>query len=305
MHVRLLGTAAGGGFPQWNCGCSHCRMARSGVAGAAPRTQASVAISGDGQAWFLVGASPDIRYQIESFSPLRGDPAVRGSAIEGVLLAGADLDHVLGLFLLRESGSLCVHATVATRRALCEGLRFDAVFSCFAHLEWRSPPEQPGPLRRGDGRPSGLLYAAFPVPGKPPRYREREVAPNPGDCIGYRFDDPATGGRLAVLPGAAALDAALLDRLRDCDVLLIDGTFWSEHELAALGTGAAPSSAMGHLPVGGQGGSLGMITALPASRKIYIHINNTNPILIEGSPERREVEARGVEVGRDGLEFEI
>jgi len=305
MRVRLLGTAAGGGFPQWNCGCPNCRTVRSGAAVAAPRTQASVAISADGRAWFLIGASPDIRSQIESFAPLRGDPEVRGSAVEGVLLAGADLDHVLGLFLLREGWRLCVHATAATHRALRDGLRLDSVLGCYTHLEWREPPGQPGPLRLGDGGPSGLLYAAFPVPGKPPRYREREVNPSPGDCVGYRFDDPATGGRLAVLPGAAALDAPLLDRLRECDALLIDGTFWSEHELAELGTGAAPASAMGHLPVSGPGGSLDIVAGLPALRKIYIHINNTNPILIDGSPERREVEARGVEVGRDGLEFEV
>jgi pyrroloquinoline quinone biosynthesis protein B len=305
MHVRLLGTAAGGGFPQWNCGCPNCRAVRSGAAVPAPRTQASIAISADGRAWFLVGASPDIRSQIESFPPLRGDPVVRGSAVEGVLLAGADLDHVLGLFLLREGERLCVHATAATRRALCDGIRLDSVLGFYTHLEWREPPTLPGPLRLGDSVPSGLLYTAFPVPGKPPRYREWEVAPEPGDCVGYRFDDPATGGRLAVLPGAAALDTSLLDRLRDCDVLLIDGTFWSEHELAALGTGAAPASAMGHLPVGGVGGSLELVAGLPALRKIYIHINNTNPILIDGSPERREVEAHRVEIGYDGLAFDI
>src|SRR3954454_13100522 len=127
MHVRLLGTAAGGGFPQWNCGCSNCRAVRSGDGRALARTQACVAVRGDGLGWFLVGASPDIRAQIESFPPLRPEGPVRGSAIEGVLLAGADLDHVLGLFVLREGGRLCVHATSAVRRSVCEGLRLDAV----------------------------------------------------------------------------------------------------------------------------------------------------------------------------------
>lgn len=305
MRVRLLGTAAGGGFPQWNCGCPNCRTVRSGAPGALPRTQTSVAISADGRRWFLLGASPDIRFQIESFPSIRRDGVVRGSAMEGVLLACADLDHVLGLFHLREADSLCVHATTATWRALREGLRLDLVLGRYTRLTWREPPGRPEPLPCNDGEPSGLLYDAFPVPGKPPRYREEEVAPEPGDCVGYRFEDRATGGRLAVVPGAAAIDSVVLDRLSECDTVLIDGTFWGENELTELGAGDTPASAMGHLPVSGRDGSLGIVAGLPSRRRIYIHINNTNPMILEDSPQRREVESRGVEVGRDGLEFEV
>jgi pyrroloquinoline quinone biosynthesis protein B len=228
---------------------------------------------------------------------------VRGSPIEGILLTAADIDQVLGLFVLREGGALHVHATAAVRRALCEGLRLEAVLGRYGGVEWHEPPDRPAPLSLRDGRPSGLLFEAFPAPGKPPRYREGAAAPDPGDCIGYLVEDPTTRGRLAVLPGAAALGPDVLQRLHGCDAVLFDGTFWSEDELSASGAGDTPASAMGHLPVGGAGGSLELIDRLPARRRIYLHINNTNPILLDDSPQRRQVEARGVEVGRDGLEF--
>ena len=230
---------------------------------------------------------------------------VRGSALEGVLLACADLDHVLGLFQLREGDCLCVHATTATWRAIREGMRLDAVLGHYAGLTSREPPGQPEPLLVDDGEPSGLQYETSPVPGKPPRYREGEAGPQPGDCVGHRFQDRATGGRIAVIPGLAAIGPVVLNRLRECDAVLIDGTFWSENELAELGAGDTPASAMGHLPVGGRDGSLDIVAGLPSRRRIYIHVNNTNPMILENSPQRREVESRGVEVGRDGLEVEI
>ncbi len=305
MRVRLLGTAAGGGFPQWNCGCPNCREVRSGAGRASARTQTCVALSADGKQWFLIGASPDIRAQIESFPPLRLEGAIRGSAVEGILLNGADLDHVLGLFTLREGGDIRIHCTSAVRHALCEGLRMDEVLSRYSRLEWSEPPEKIGPLRGPDGRPSGLLFEVFSAPGKPAKYLEGKVAPNPGDCVGYLIEDVRTRGRLAVLPGVAALDADVLRRLEGCDAVLIDGTFWSEHELSRLGASDATASAMGHLPVGGAEGSLRQVARLPARKKIYLHINNTNPILLDDSPQSREVNACGAEVGWDGLDFEL
>jgi pyrroloquinoline quinone biosynthesis protein B len=269
------------------------------------RSQTCVALSADGRRWFLLGASPDIRAQIESFPPLRGDGSVRGSALEGILLAGADLDHVLGLFVLREASRLCVHATAAVRRSVCEGLRLDVVLARYCWLEWLEPPDRLAPLRLADGSPSGLLLEAFPAPGKPPRYREGSADPDPGDCVGYLIEDQQTRGRLAILPGVAAIDAPIMRRLHGCDAVLIDGTFWSEHEMSESGAGDTTASQMGHLPVGGPGGSLRSVAQLPARRKVYLHINNTNPILLEDSPQRREVEASGVQVGRDGLEFEL
>jgi pyrroloquinoline quinone biosynthesis protein B len=305
MRVRLLGTAAGGGFPQWNCGCRNCGTARADPARARPRTQSSVAVSADGRRWFLLHASPDVRAQVESFPPLLPDGPVRGSGIEGVLLTGADLDQTLGLLCLREGGPLTVHATAAVRRALDEGLRLTTVLACYAGVEWREPPARPAPLRSRDGTPSGLEYCAFPVPGKPPRYREGVSAPSPGDCVGYRVTDGRTGRRLVCVPGAADLDDAVLAECARADALLLDGTFWSEDEMARAGAGRVAASAMGHLPVGGPGGSLGRVQPLAGRRVVYVHVNNTNPILLEDSPARRLVEAAGAEVGWDGMEFQL
>jgi pyrroloquinoline quinone biosynthesis protein B len=264
-----------------------------------------VALSADGERWFLLNASPDVRAQVESFAPLLPAAGVRGTGIEGVLLTSADLDHTLGLLLLREGDRLVVHATATVRRALADGLRLEEILSCYAGVTWREPPGELIPLRARGGEPSGLRYAAFPVPGKPPRYREGRAAPSPGDAVGYRFEDERTGGRLVFVPGAAALPDGVRAQLRDSDAVLLDGTFWGEREMQGLGAGALTASEMGHLPVGGAGGSLAAVADLPVPVKVYLHINNTNPILCEGSPERRAVEAAGAVVGHDGQELTL
>jgi pyrroloquinoline quinone biosynthesis protein B len=305
MRVHLLGTAAGGGFPQWNCKCLRCQAVRAGAAPARRRRQSCAAISADGSSWFLLNASPDLREQIESFPPLLPSDGVRGTGIEGVLLTSADLDHTLGLFLMREGQSVGVHATPAVRRALSDGLALERVLACYCGVNWVEPPGELAPLCGRDGTPSGLDYAAFPIRGKPPRYLGAGVRPGLGDNVGYRVVDPGTGGRLLYLPGVSMLDAAAMAELRDCDALLLDGTFWSEEELRDVGAGTATASEMGHLPVGGPGGSLARIAKLPIARKVYTHINNTNPMLIEDSPEHRAVDAAGVVVGWDGLDFRV
>jgi pyrroloquinoline quinone biosynthesis protein B len=260
-------------------------------------------VSGDDRHWFLLNASPDVLAQVESFPPLLPRGAVRGTGIEAVLLTNADLDQTLGLLLLREGEALVVHATPAVRRSLTEGLNLAAVLACYSGVTWHVPPAELRPLPRRDGSPSGLRYVAFAVPGKPPRYREHGPEPSPGDTVGYCFQDEATGGRLAFVPHVAALDDRLLGWLADCDAILLDGTFWSEDELHVAGAGGLGAGAMGHLPVGGPRGSLGRVGRLPALHKVYLHVNNTNPMLREGSPERQAVEAAGMGVGFDGMEF--
>lgn len=306
MRVRLLGTAAGGGFPQWNCNCSNCRGLRSGALRAQPRTQSCVAISADSRRWFLLNASPDIRFQIESFPPLLPWPnTARGTSLEGILLTNADLDHTLGLLILREGSRLPVYATSRVRSALTDGLYVDQVLECYCGVDWREPAAEPSPLLYADHSASGLRYAAFPVAGKPPRYLEGRVSPGLGDVVAYRIEDEATGGRMLFMPDVAALDGRTLGQMHNCEALLLDGTFWSKDEMETMGVGTIPAAQMGHLPVGGPDGSLAWIASLPIRRKIYVHINNTNPMLLEDSPERRVVESAGVEIGWDGLEFTL
>jgi pyrroloquinoline quinone biosynthesis protein B len=305
MRVRLLGTAAGGGFPQWNCNCPNCRIVRAGIGRARQRTQSSVALSANGEHWFLVNASPDVRAQIESFAPLLPSERVRGTGVDGILLTNADLDHTLGLLLLREGERLVVHATTAVRRALTNELRMDEVLSRYGGVTWRESPAELAPLLTRDGTPSGVWYAAFPVPGKLPRYREGTVVPSLGDTVGYRFEDEKTRGRLVVIPNAAALTDSVLAQMRASDALLLDGTFWSEDEMQGLGAGNIGAREMGHLPIGGADGTLAAVVGLPARLKVYLHINNTNPILCEDSPARQAVEAAGVIVGYDGQEFNL
>jgi pyrroloquinoline quinone biosynthesis protein B len=304
MQIHLLGTAAGGGVPQWNCNCAVCREARAGTGRVRPRTQSSVAISADGRSWFLLNASPDIRAQIESFRPLQplaGSP--RNSPIEGVLLTNADLDHTLGLILLREGEKLRVHATPNVRSALTEGISFQSVLESFCGTKWIEPSVTPAPLLRRDGSPSGLMYQAIPLPGKPPRFMK--VKTMEGNVVGYHLTDTKTGGRLLFLPDVGDLNQTISQWLPKCDALLFDGTFWSETEMRDQGLGNLAAADMGHAPISGAAGSLKLLAELSVRHKIYTHINNTNPILIENSAEAAAVKAAGCAVGHDGMVFEI
>ncbi|HEX7737115.1 MAG TPA: pyrroloquinoline quinone biosynthesis protein PqqB [Ktedonobacteraceae bacterium] len=304
MYVRLLGTAAGGGVPQWNCNCAQCRGLRQGTLRVLPRTQSSVALSADGRRWFLLNASPDIRQQIEAFPPLTPPPGkARGSAIEALFLTDADLDHTLGLLIVREGLQRTIYATATVRHALTEGLALTSALQHYCAVDWREPATELTPLLMADGSPSGLSYAACLVDGHAPLYMGRQAAPQPGDRVGYRFVDQQSGCCLLYLPGLGQIDETVKALLVGCDALLLDGTFWSEHEMEEMGLGSRSASEMGHLPVGGSRGSLARIAPLAIKRKIYVHINNTNPMLVEDSPERREVLAAGVEIGQDGQEI--
>jgi pyrroloquinoline quinone biosynthesis protein B len=304
MRIRLLGTAAGGGVPQWNCHCAVCRLARDGSGRVLARTQSSVAVSADGRRWFLLNASPDIRSQIESFPPLQPpSDRERGSPIEAVLVTNADLDHTLGLLLLREGEPLVVHASGNTQKSL--GVSMGSLLNAFCGVRWVEPPVNPAPLLCRDGVASGMRYEAIELPGKAPRFIKGTVAGSSGHVVGYRITDERTGGRLLFLPGAAALEAILAALLPKSDALLFDGTFWSEREMEERGVGRVSASEMGHVPVSGVGGSLKVLADLKVPHKVYTHINNTNPILIEDSVERRAVEAAGCVVGYDGMELSI
>jgi pyrroloquinoline quinone biosynthesis protein B len=297
VWVRVLGAAAGGGFPQWNCSCPRCRAVRDGSRPCRSRTQSSVAVSADYRRWFLLNASPDIHAQIESFPALHPQE-VRDSPLEAVLLTDAELDHTLGLLLLREAGRLEVHATAEVHETLCRGTSLLQTLGAYTHVEWR-------PVATGTevSLADGLSYRAFHVPtSKRARFEtgEREEG-----VVGYRITDGHTGQVLVYLPGAQKLTASVRAHLQGCTCLLFDGTCWQDDELIRLGIAGKTSREMGHLPIGGADGSLKQLAPLPIERKIYIHINNTNPILLEDAPERRIVEEHGLEVAEDGLELEI
>ena len=305
MRIRLLGTAAGGGVPQWNCNCLICRETRSGTGRVQRRTQSSVAISADDQHWFLLNASPDICAQIEAFKPLQPSLlAIRGSPIQSVLLTNADLDHTLGLFLLREGEELLVHATQSVRDSLTEGISLASTMASFCGIQWIHPPAELSPLLNRDGSESGILYQTVSLDGRHPRF-SRGTAQGKDPVVGYRFIDQNSQGRLLFLPDVAVIDRKLKALLTECEILLFDGTFWSEDEMKQRGAGTLAASEMGHVPISGAGGSLEVLGQLHVKHRIFLHINNTNPILLADAAERATVVATGCIVGNDGMEFHI
>jgi len=300
VRVRVLGSAAGGGFPQWNCACPACRAVRDGSRPARPRTQSSIAVSPDDRQWFLFNASPDIRAQIESFPPLHplsGPRGGRAVPLQAVLLTDAELDHTLGLLLLREGHALELHATEAMRNTLCDGTSLLRTLEAYCPVEWR-------PVITGADVPlaDGLSYRAFDVPTtKRSRFG---TDTKEGRVVGYRLTDERSGRTLVYLPSVQDL-TAVRDQLDDCACLLVDGTCWRDDELIRLGLAGKTAREMGHLPIDGPDGSLERLAPLPIERTIYTHINNTNPILLEDAPERRVLRQRGMEVAVDGLELRI
>ena len=302
MQIVLLGTAAGGGFPQWNCWCPSCRVARQNPTAAIPRSQSSAAISVDGRRWFLLNASPDVRDQIARLSC--GDSAqIRQVPIEGVLLTDAELDHTLGVVLLREARHLPLYTTSAVCSMLERDSRILPVTRAFAEVPVTELLlDTPQALHYRDGSASGLLVEAFAVPAGPPRFA---TSHDVGHTVGLTLRDEERGTVCAFVPGCGDLDASLLNRFAQTDLLLFDGTFWADDELIALGIGDLTARQMDHLPISGPDGSLGQLGKLPCRHRIYTHINNTNPMLVENSPQHALVEQAGLTVGVDGLRINL
>jgi pyrroloquinoline quinone biosynthesis protein B len=298
VHVLLLGSAAGGGFPQWNCWCRGCETARNRPHEAWPRTQSSAAVSGDGRRWFLLNASPDVRQQLTRLVPNGPPPTVRYTPVEAVVLTDAEIDHSLGIVLLREARRLPLYVTTGIRTVLARDSRFLPLVSAFAEVPVTELPlDAEVPLRCRDGAESGLSAEAFLVPGHPPRFAAGAVD---GHTVGLLLRDVATGGRCAFVPGCGALTPPLVARLATANVLLFDGTFWVDEEPVSAGIGARTALDMGHVPIAGRGGSLEELARLPCQHRVYTHINNTNPVLVEQSRERARVQQAGLTVGFDG-----
>ena len=300
LAAIVLGAAAGGGFPQWNCWCAVCRLAWAGDKRVKPRTQASLAVSADGEHWVLLNASPDLRAQIQANQNLqprgqRHDNA-RGSPIAAVVLTGAEIDQTAGLLSLRERSPFTLHATAATLAAIADNPMFAAL--------------APGVVSRRavvPGQRFALGYdiesELFIVPGKVPLYLEGDDPDTASESAANVGVEILSGtSRLAFVPGAAAITPAVLQRLARADVIFFDGTLFRDDEMIATGTGTKTGRRMGHMPLDGPDGSLAALNGLRA-RRIFVHINNTNPILVDGSVERRRAEAAGWDVAWDGMEI--
>jgi pyrroloquinoline quinone biosynthesis protein B len=296
LTAIVLGAAAGGGFPQWNCQCPGCRLAWSGDKRAKPRTQASLAVSADGERWTLLNASPDLRAQVMATPALQPRAGARGSPIAAVVLTGAEVDQVAGLLTLRERQDFTVFATADTLAAVAANPIFGVLAADVVSRQTAAPDQR-------FSLPGGLDAELFAVPGKVALYLEGDnpaLATETGANVGVEIISGLQ--RLIYMPGAAGITPDLADRLARADVVLFDGTLFLDDEMIATGTGSKTGRRMGHMPVDGQDGTLAALAGLPG-RRILTHINNTNPMLIEGSPERRKVEDAGFEVAVDGMEI--
>ncbi len=304
MKIRVLGASAGGGFPQWNCNCGNCAGVRSGTVRARPRTQSSICVGGPDD-WVLINASPDILEQVRAFPGLQPGRQLRDTGIAGVVLVDGQIDHSTGLYMLRERTSpLPLWCTDPVFEDLSRGNPLLRVLEHYCGVARQTLPI--------DGRPftvpgvAGLTLSALPLSSKAAPYSPHREQPEPGDNVGLSFTSAATGRRAFYAPGLGGIDPAVWEAMRGADCVLVDGTFWTDDEMIALGLSTKTARDIGHLAQSGEEGMLAWLARLPAAtRKVLIHINNTNPILDEDSPERAECTRLGVEVAYDGMEIEL
>jgi pyrroloquinoline quinone biosynthesis protein B len=309
VQLVVLGAAAGGGFPQWNGNDEAARRARAGDPKAPPRTQSSLAVSADGERWVVINASPDIRQQIEATPALHPRRGKRDSPIASVVLTNGDVDHIAGLLTLRENHPLAVYATARVLAILSENSIFSVLDPACVDRRRIAPGETFEAADR-EGRGTGVRIEAFPVPGKVARHREDPSAgPDfgtaPEDTIGLSISSRNSDAACFYIPGCAALSPALAERLRGAPLLLFDGTLFRDDEMLAAGVGAKTGRRMGHISVSGPDGAVAACAPLGIARKIFVHVNNTNPILLADTPERAEVEAAGWEVAYDGMAIRL
>jgi pyrroloquinoline quinone biosynthesis protein B len=306
MKIRVLGSAAGGGFPQWNCNCRNCAGWRSGTLRTRARTQSSIAVSGtDEQAWVLVNASPDILTQLQANPVLQPGRSRRDTAIIGIVLADGQIDHTTGLFMLRESARpwrlWCTDSTYAD---LTCGNPILNVLSHFCGVD-RQRIDLEDHAFEVEGV-AGVSWRALPVGSKPAPFSPNRENPIPGDNIALTITDEITGRSALYAPGLGAIDERVWKAMQSAACVLVDGTFWTDDEMVQLGVSRKRAREIGHLPQSGPGGMLEWLDRLPLhTRKILIHVNNTNPILDEDSAERAELGRHGVEVAFDGMEISL
>jgi len=309
MHIKVLGSAAGGGFPQWNCNCRNCAAVRAGTPGFRARTQSSLAVSRDGVDWALLNASPDLRQQINDNPVLQPDlkAGLRHSPVKAAVLTNGDVDHIIGLINLREAQPFSIYAS----RRILDVLASNSVFQVLADpLVPRNEITLDKPFKlEGGGVDLGLTVEAFAVPGKVALYLEDKSSGDyggrEGDTIGLKISDPAAKKSFFYIPGCATVDERLADRLKGAPVVFFDGTLFTDDEMIEQGLLNKTGARMGHISMSGDAGSISAFSQLGVGRLIYVHINNSNPALDENSPARKAIDGAGWEVGYDGMEVRL
>lgn len=304
MLIHVLGSGAGGGFPQWNCNCHNCDGLRKGTIKARARTQSSIAVSGDGTNWVLFNASPDVLKQFQDFPAMQPARAIRDTGMVGIILIDAQIDHTTGLLMLRE-GQIKreIYCTDMVQQDLTTGNPLFNILGHYCGANWHQVPidgqsfEIPGA--------TNLRFTAYPLTSKAPPYSPHRYDSHVGDTIGVRVEDLKTGKSLFYAPGLGEIEPHLLPVFEKADCIMVDGTFWTNTEMIDLGLMDKTARDIGHIPQSGAGGMMEVLGAYPNARRVLIHINNTNPILNEESAERKQLEAAGIEVSYDGLEINL
>jgi len=305
MRVRVLGSAAGGGFPQWNCNCPNCDGVRKGTINAKRRTQSSIAVTGDNVNWLLFNASPDILTQFQGFPELQPARSIRDTAVKSVLLMDAQIDHTTGLFMLREGKTpLNIYCTDMVYEDLTTGNPIFNILGHYCGINWNKISMDSLDSFEADGVPN-LKITAVPLSSKAPPYSPHRNNPHIGDNIGIQVEDATSGKKLFYAPGLAEIEDQIKPFMEQADCLMVDGTCWTNDEMAKLGIAQKMSLDMGHLPQSDPGGMIEVLRPLRASKKILIHINNTNPILREDSPERAVLADEKIDVAYDGMDLTI
>ena len=304
MHIHVMGSGAGGGFPQWNCNCNNCKGVREGTVKASRRTQSSIAISSDGVDWILFNASPDIKKQMDDFPALQPAREVRDTAIKAILITDAQIDHVTGLLTLREHNKPWdIYCTEAVHDDLTTGFPVFNILGHFRGINWHeiktdlesfSIPAAPG-----------LIFTAVPLKSEAPPYSPHRHNTVPGDNVGIRVEDTRTGKNVFYAPGLGVVEDHVLEFMRNADVVLVDGTVWTDDEMSKEGISDKRAQEMGHINQSEEGGTISFLNSMERPRKILIHINNTNPILNEESAERQVLNNAGIELAYDGMDIEL